>query len=74
MRIEDKWDDGFLYFVDFQVLQGNISKGIRKSLVIPEELTKPEVEKLIKHNFKSVVNINSIDYYDEVLSLKSLNI
>ncbi|CCO12989.2 hypothetical protein BN424_3583 [Carnobacterium maltaromaticum LMA28] len=48
MRIEDKWEDGILYSVEFQVsLEGTV-KNIRRNVVLPEELDFSELEKLVK--------------------------
>lgn len=71
MRIEDKWDDGVLYHIEFQVsLDGELSN-IRKNLVLPVELDRLELEKLIKENFNLVTQVLFIEYYDELLILKN---
>ncbi len=70
LRIEDKWDDGILYHIEFQVsLEGKL-KNIRKNLVFPEELDGLEIEKLVKENFNLVTQVKSVEYGDEILLLK----
>ena len=70
MRIEDKWDDGVLYNIGFQVSLDGELRNIRKNLVLPVELDRLELEKLIKENFHLVTQVQFIEYYDELLILK----
>ncbi|KRN57431.1 hypothetical protein [Carnobacterium divergens] len=70
MRIEDKWEDGILYSVEFQVSLKGTLKIIRKNIVLPEELDFFELEKLVKKSFNLVTKVLSVEYYDEVLLLK----
>ncbi|MDZ5759263.1 hypothetical protein RAK27_11380 [Carnobacterium maltaromaticum] len=67
MRIEDKWLDGFMYYIEFEVEVQNTRKLVRKSIILHEELKKEEVFRMIQKNFAHVKKINWIDYYDEVL-------
>lgn len=71
LRIEDKWDDGLLYHVEFQVCLDGKLKSIRKNLVFYEELDSLVVEKVIKENFNLVTQVKSIEYGDEILLLKN---
>lgn len=71
MRIEDKWDDGVLYHIGFQVSLDGELRNIRKNLVLPVELDRLELEKLIKENFHLVTQVQFIEYYDELLILKN---
>lgn len=71
MRIEDKWDDGVLYHIGFQVSLDGELRNIRKNLVLPVELDRLELEKLIKENFHLVTKVQFIEYYDELLILKN---
>ncbi len=70
LRIEDKWEDGILYSVEFQVSLKGTLKIIRKNIVLPEELDFFELEKLVKKSFNLVTKVLSVEYYDEVLLLK----
>lgn len=71
LRIEDKWDDGVLYHIEFQVSLDGELKNIRKNLVLREELDGSELEKLVKENFNLVTQIKFIEYGDEILLLKN---
>lgn len=71
LRIEDKWDDGILYSVEFQVsLEGTV-KNIRRNVVLPEELDFPELEKLVKKSFNLVTKVLFVEYCSDVLLLKN---
>lgn len=70
MRIEDKWIDGFLYYIEFKVIQGEVFKTIRKTIVIFEELDYIEVERIIRSSFGNVIEVNKIDSYEDILFLK----
>ena len=70
LRIEDKWDDGVLYHIEFQVSLDGELKNIRKNLVIPEELDSLELEKLVKENFNLVTKVHFVEYSNEILVLK----
>lgn len=70
LRIEDKWDDGVLYYIEFKAFLEDGFKTIRKNLILPEELDSLELEKLVKENFNLVAQVQSVEYGDEVLLLK----
>ncbi|MEF9938082.1 hypothetical protein [Carnobacterium sp.] len=71
MRIEDKWEDGILYSVEFQVsLEGTV-KNIRRNVVLPEELDFLELEKLVKKSFNLVTKVLFVEYCSDVLLLKN---
>lgn len=70
MRIEDNWEDGFLYYVEFQVKQGEMLKVIRKNLVVYEELKEKEIMSLVKDKFSNVINVHLVEYYDDILLVK----
>lgn len=70
LRIEDKWDDGILYSVEFQVSLEGTLKNIRKNVVLPEELNSLELEKLVQKSFNLVTKVLLVEYHDEVLLLK----
>lgn len=63
-------DDGVLYHIGFQVSLDGELRNIRKNLVLPVELDRLELEKLIKENFHLVTQVQFIEYYDELLILK----
>lgn len=71
LRIEDKWEDGILYSVEFQVsLEGTV-KNIRRNVVLPEELDFLELEKLVKKSFNLVTKVLFVEYCSDVLLLKN---
>lgn len=71
LRIEDKWEDGILYSVEFQVsLEGKV-KNIRRNVVLPEELEFLELEKLVKKSFNLVTKVLFVEYCSDVLLLKN---
>lgn len=71
LRIEDKWEDGILYSVEFQVsLEGKV-KNIRRNVVLPEELDFSELEKLVKKSFNLVTKVLFVEYCSDVLLLKN---
>lgn len=70
MRIEDKWIDGFLYYIEFKVLQEDIFKTIRKTIVIFEDLNEKELEILIKNSFRNVIAVENVDFYEDILFFK----
>ncbi|WP_317912685.1 hypothetical protein [Carnobacterium maltaromaticum] len=70
MRIEDKWIDGFLYYIEFKILQEDIFKTIRKTIVIFEDLNEKELEILIKNSFRNVIAVENVDFYEDILFFK----
>lgn len=70
MRIEDKWIDGFLYYIEFKVFQEDIFKTIRKTIVIFEDLNEKELEILIKNSFRNVIAVENVDSYEDILFFK----
>lgn len=71
MRIEDHWEDGFLYYVEFQVKQGELLKLIRKYIVVYEEMKKNEIIELVGKKFGNVMSVKSIEFYDDILLMKT---
>lgn len=70
LRIEDKWDDGVLYHIEFQVSLDGKLKNLRKNVIFSEELGCVELEKIVKESFNLVTHVHSVEYGDEVLLLK----
>lgn len=70
MKIEDHWEDAFLYYVQFKVKQDKKLRTIRKSIVIYSSLTDLEVHNLIFSRFNNVESVESVEWYDEVLLIK----
>lgn len=76
MRIEDFWVDQVIYNVDFMV---NVPSGsedeckkISKTLIMPNEITLPEIETVIFAKFKRVTEIIRIDEVMDGLSMKDV--
>ncbi|TFJ41167.1 hypothetical protein CKN73_05640 [Carnobacterium divergens] len=70
MRIEDNWEDAFLYYVEFQVKQGATFKIIRKNIVLYEEMKKFEIMNLIEAKFGNVISVQAVEFYDDILLIK----
>ncbi len=70
MKIEDHWEDAFLYYIQFKVKQDNKVRTIRKSIVIYSSLTDLEVNKLIFSRFNNVESVVSVESYEDVLLIK----
>ncbi|CAD5897506.1 conserved hypothetical protein [Carnobacterium maltaromaticum] len=71
MRIEDYWEDGFLYYVEFQVKQGELMKIVRKNIVVYEEMKKCEIIKLVEKKFGNVTSVKAIEFHEDVLLIKN---
>ncbi|MEG0544193.1 MAG: hypothetical protein RR545_06940 [Carnobacterium sp.] len=67
MRIEDYWNDGFSYYVEFQILRGGQSIRIKKLIITLEELSKEEVEEKIFEKFSCVKKVYIIDEFEYAL-------
>lgn len=67
MKIEDHWYDGVEYYVSFETIKGVI---ISKRLILPTDVSKKKVEKIIKQNFHSVRKVVEIDEIADVLIMK----
>lgn len=67
--IDESWRDGFLYFVEFQVIQQGVCKTFKRSLIIYEELDQKDMKKLLLTKFPKVDCIKNIEYFEEVLLL-----
>lgn len=66
MRIEDNWKDVAIYFVEFHVeIKGYGRKLIKKTLVLEQEISDYEVEKIIKKKFQGVCEVRYVDILDE---------
>lgn len=70
MRIEEHWEDGFLYYVEFQVKQGELVRIIRKYIVLYEEMKNSEIIELIIKKFGNVTDVKSIEFFDDILLAK----
>ncbi|CAD5899703.1 hypothetical protein [Carnobacterium maltaromaticum] len=71
MRIEDHWEDGFLYYVEFQVKQGELLKLIRKYIVVYEEMKKNEIIELVGKKFGNVMSVKAIEFHEDILLIKT---
>lgn len=71
MRIEDHWEDGFLYYVEFQVKQGEISRIIRKYIVVYEEMKNHEITEIIREKFGNVISVKSVEFHEDILLIKN---
>ena len=72
MRIEDHWEDVFIYYVRFKVNQDGRDRIICKSIILYAPLTNLEVTNLIFSKFNNVASIKSIDFYDDGLLVKKI--
>lgn len=71
MRIEDHWEDGFLYYVEFQVKQGDFFRIIKKHIVVFEEMKKREIMELVEKRFGNVTAVKAIEFHEDILLLKT---
>lgn len=67
MKIEDHWNDVFIYYVSFETNQHQI---IRRVVVLKDKTEKDEIEKIVYSNFSNVCAVKHIDEWDEALLLK----
>ncbi|WP_317946619.1 hypothetical protein [Carnobacterium maltaromaticum] len=71
ISIDMYWQDVFIYYVCFQVLN---SKGdyqdIKKTLIFKQEYLNDEIGDIIMEKFNKVQNIKSVDCWSEGLQLK----
>lgn len=70
MRIEEHWNDGFLYYIEFLVKQDNLLKVIRKHIVVYEEMENCEIIKIVEKRFKDVIHVKFVEFYEDVLLIK----
>ncbi|WP_317945795.1 hypothetical protein [Carnobacterium maltaromaticum] len=70
MRIEEHWEDGFLYYVEFQVKQENLLRTIKKHIVLYEELSKVEIMNIVKKRFGNVQFVRAVEFHDDILLIK----
>lgn len=70
MRIEQCWNDGFLYYIEFIVKQDNVFRVIRKHIVLHEEMKESEVIEIVLKRFKAVLFVKIVEYYQDVLLIK----
>lgn len=70
MRIEDYWIDGFLYYVEFQVKQGDLYKIVRKYIVVYEEMEIQDVRILVGKKFGNVIVVKMVEFYQEILLVR----
>ncbi|MEK4150710.1 hypothetical protein [Carnobacterium sp. FSL E2-0243] len=71
MRIEEHWNDGFLYYIEFLVKQDNLLKVIRKHIVVYEEMENCEIIKIVEKRFKDVIHVKFVEFYEDVLLIKN---
>lgn len=71
MRIEEYWNDGFLYYIEFLVKQDNLLKVIRKHIVVYEEMENCEIIKIVEKRFKDVIHVKFVEFYEDVLLIKN---
>lgn len=71
MRIEEHWNDGFLYYIEFLVKQDNLLKVIRKHVVVYEEMENCEIIKIVEKRFKDVIHVKFVEFYEDVLLIKN---
>lgn len=69
MKIEDYWNDVEIYYIEFVVQQKSIQRTVTKIVIFDFEWEE-SLEKLIRKNFKNVVQINFIDSIGNGLQLK----
>ncbi|PLS37032.1 hypothetical protein CYV26_00800 [Carnobacterium maltaromaticum] len=70
MRIEEHWNDGFLYYIEFLVKQDNLLKVIRKHIIVYEEIENCEIIKIVENRFKDVIHVKTVEFYEDVLLIK----
>lgn len=70
MRIEDYWEDVFLYYVQFKVNQDGRDRTIFKCIILYAPSTNLEITKLIFSKFNNVESVTSIELYDDALLMK----
>lgn len=68
MKIEDYWYDGVEYYIMFET---SCKRKIRKNLILPTQLNKLEIEKIVMNKFRSVQKVVVIEEIQDVLLLKS---
>ncbi|CAD5901453.1 conserved hypothetical protein [Carnobacterium maltaromaticum] len=71
MRIEEHWNDGFLYYIEFLVKQDHLLKVIRKHIVVYEEMENCEIIKIVEKRFKDVIHVKTVEFYEDVLLIKN---
>lgn len=71
MRIEEHWNDGFLYYIEFLVKQDNLLKVIRKHIIVYEEMENCEIIKIVENRFKDVLHVKTVEFYEDVLLIKN---
>lgn len=70
MRIEDYWEDVFLYYVQFRVNQDGRDRIVSKSIILYAPLTNLEITNLIFSKFNKVESIKLIEFQEDVLLIK----
>ncbi len=71
VRIEEHWNDGFLYYVEFLVKQGTFYKIIRKHIVVYEEMEIVQIIELVEKKFSNVVYVKVAEFYEDILLIKN---
>lgn len=67
MLIEDYWNDGIEYYIEFEVTNGRV---IRKNIIVPGVFGIEQVKKLIINRFNHVKKIICVEEIQEVLLMK----
>lgn len=71
MGIEEHWNDGFLYYIEFLVNQDNFLRIIRKHIVVYEEMENCDIVKIVEKKFNNVVHVKTVEFYEDILLIKN---
>ncbi|PLS37148.1 hypothetical protein CYV26_00155 [Carnobacterium maltaromaticum] len=64
MLIEEHWNDGLEYYIEFEATTGMI---IRKVIIVPSTFEREQVKSMIEQRFNRVKKIICIEEVNEVL-------